>query len=66
MEKVGLRPLGSTEQVASYLQVSPRTLDDWAYRGTGPHFSKVGKHRRYRWSDVEKWLESQSSECAGR
>lgn len=63
MSAVERRPLGSTEQVAAYLQVSPRTLDDWAYRGTGPRFSRVGKHRRYRWPDVEQWLEAQSSEA---
>jgi len=53
------RPLAKPLEVAEYLGVSPRTLDDWARRRTGPKFCRVGKHRRYRWADVEKWLDAQ-------
>ena len=38
--------------------VSKRTLDQWAYLGTGPRFVKVGRHRRYDPRDVEAWIES--------
>ncbi len=37
---------------------SVRTLDQWAYLGKGPAFVKVGRHRRYRTEDVERWLEA--------
>jgi excisionase family DNA binding protein len=50
------QPLGTSPEVADYLQVSVRTLDDWAYRGEGPEFSYVGQQRRYRWEDVDKYL----------
>jgi excisionase family DNA binding protein len=53
---VGRRPLATSPEVAEYLQVSERTLDDWAYRGGGPEFSRVGQQRRYRWEDVDKYL----------
>ena len=49
-------PLATTDQVAEYLQISPRTLDRWAYEGTGPDYVLAGQQRRYRWEDVESWL----------
>ena len=40
--------------------VSKRTLDQWAYLGTGPRFVKIGRHRRYDPRDVEAWIESRN------
>jgi hypothetical protein len=34
-----------------------KTLYDWRRRGLGPKASGVGKHLRYRWSDVDAWFE---------
>jgi excisionase family DNA binding protein len=59
-----IRPLASSTDVAEYLGVPARTLDQWAYRGLGPRFAKVGRHRRYRWSDVEKWFDEQARTAA--
>jgi excisionase family DNA binding protein len=50
------QPLATSPEVAAYLKVSERTLDDWAYRGRGPRFTPAGQQRRYRWEDVEKYL----------
>jgi hypothetical protein len=47
-------------EVAAYLRVAPRTLDQWAYQGIGPRFTKVGR-ARYRWSDVEAWIAAQET-----
>ena len=55
------QPLANTPEVAGHLKVPPATLDQWAYRGIGPRYIKVGKHRRYRWTDVEAWLEEHAS-----
>lgn len=63
-DDVGRRPLASSADVAEYLGVPQRTLDQWVWRGKGPKFSKVGKHRRYRWSDVENWLDEQAKAAA--
>lgn len=53
-------PLGTTEEVAEYLGDIPvKTLVQWRYKGTGPKYVRVGKHVRYRWSDVEAWLAAQ-------
>jgi len=59
-EHVSRATLADTGEVSAYLRVPPRTLDTWAYAGSGPKFSKVGKHRRYRWEDVDRWLDTQS------
>jgi excisionase family DNA binding protein len=49
-------PLGTPAEVAAYLQVSERTVEDWAYRGVGPSFTRVEGQRRYKWEDVERYL----------
>lgn len=56
------RALGTTEQVADYLQLPHKTLAEWRSRGTGPRYFKVGRHVRYKWSEVETWLASQHAE----
>ena len=48
-------------ELAQRLRVPPRTLDQWAYRGSGPAFIKVGRHRRYRPEDIEAWLDAQTT-----
>jgi hypothetical protein len=50
--------------VAEYLGVPPRSLDTWSYAGTGPRYSKIGRHRRYRWADVEAYIEAKSRAAA--
>jgi predicted DNA-binding transcriptional regulator AlpA len=47
----------STEDVARILVVPVSTLYCWRYKGTGPKAYRVGKHLRYRVSDVVEWLE---------
>ena len=47
---------------SEYLGVPEATLAQWRYQGKGPRFFKVGKHVRYRKSDVDAWLEEQASE----
>ena len=60
------QPLGEPEEVGAYLKVPVRTLYEWRFKGTGPRSIKVGRHLRYRWSDVEAWLEEQAAEKSGR
>ena len=48
----------STPQAADYLGISPRTLEDWRFRGGGPVFRKIGKRLvRYRVDDLDAFLE---------
>jgi hypothetical protein len=41
-----------TVQAAEFLAVSPRTLEDWRYRGGGPLFRKIGRMVRYTVRDL--------------
>lgn len=45
------------EQVAEMLGLPTGTLANWRYQGRGPAFVKVGRHVRYRRSDVLGWIE---------
>jgi excisionase family DNA binding protein len=55
------RPLGTPPEVAAYLGVPLKTLYEWRYRGEGPTAIRVGRHLRYRWEDVEAWLDSRGA-----
>lgn len=52
----------SPEELAEYLQVPVRTLYYWRERKTGPKAAAIGKHLRYRASDVDRWLEERTSD----
>jgi excisionase family DNA binding protein len=56
-----LPKLMSPAELAEYLDVPVRTIYIWRDKGTGPRGLKVGKHIRYRITDVETWLEQQAS-----
>lgn len=50
------RRMATPAEVADYLQVPVKTLYRWRYAGEGPPAYRVGRHLRFRWSDVEGWL----------
>jgi excisionase family DNA binding protein len=54
--------LVNVQELADYLGVPVTTLYQWRYRREGPPGFRVGKHVRYRWSDVEAWIERQLQE----
>ncbi len=47
--------------LAAYLDIPLATLYDWRRRGIGPPGIRVGKHVRYRWPDVQSWLDKQAA-----
>lgn len=57
-------PLLKPAEVAEYLGVPKPTLYQWRHKGEGPPALRVGRHLRYRRSDVEAWLEAQASDPA--
>jgi excisionase family DNA binding protein len=61
----GDKLLGPTE-VAAYLDVPKATLYSWRYRHEGPRSVRVGRHLRYRWSDLNRWLDARSSDQQDR
>ncbi len=46
------------EELARQLDIPKTTLYGWRYKGKGPRSHRVGKHLRYRWSDVLSWLDA--------
>jgi excisionase family DNA binding protein len=46
------------DELAKFLNVSPRTIDTWRYQRKGPRAVRVGGVLRFRESDVEAWLEA--------
>jgi excisionase family DNA binding protein len=49
----------SPRQLAAYSNVSVATVYDWRHRRCGPPGFRVGKHVRYRRSDVDRWVDKQ-------
>jgi excisionase family DNA binding protein len=56
--------LGSPLELAAYLDVPLKTIYQWKYTGKGPRAIRVGRHLRYRWEDVESWLDKQRDDRA--
>ncbi len=59
-QHTGTDNLWGSPRVAEFLDIPVRNLDQWAYKGLGPKYFKVGRHRRYRPEDVQAWLAQQS------
>jgi predicted DNA-binding transcriptional regulator AlpA len=58
------RSLATPEEVSGFLAIPVGTLYSWKHRGIGPTPIKVGRHLRYRWQEVEAWLDTQAAERA--
>lgn len=50
----------TVEDLADYLAVPVATIYAWRYHRQGPLGFRVGKHVRYRWVDVEEWIENRA------
>ncbi|WBT37821.1 helix-turn-helix transcriptional regulator [Hyphomicrobium sp. DMF-1] len=55
----------TTSEAARYLRLSPRTLEGFRVRGSGPRFMKLGSGLRsrvlYHPADIRAWLERRFS-----
>ncbi|GIE79071.1 hypothetical protein Aph02nite_50210 [Actinoplanes philippinensis] len=58
------RALATPDEISTYLGVSLRTLETWRYRKTGPGWHTVGRHVRYRWEEVDRWLAEHAEQSA--
>jgi len=56
--------LWNTSETGDYLGIPVGTLNQWASRGVGPRYFKIGKHRRYHPADVRTWLDQHASRPA--
>ena len=50
--------LMTIDEVATYTQLSKFTLYKMRSEGHGPRAARLGKHLRYRKSDVDTWIRS--------
>lgn len=48
------QPLWTINDVAEYLSVSIRTVQDWVYKKTIP-YRKVGRGVRFNIAEIERW-----------
>lgn len=53
--------LVSAKDLASYLGVPVTTVYSWRYRQEGPPALRIGRHLRYRWRDIQTWLDSRAT-----
>jgi excisionase family DNA binding protein len=60
------RRLLSIQELADYLDVPVETVRTWRANRTGPRGIRVGRHVRYRPSDVELWLNLRSDPPVSR
>lgn len=58
------RALATPVEVSAYLRVPVATLYQWRHRGIGPRVHKLGRHLRYRWAEVEAWVDQQAVDLA--
>lgn len=56
-----LDPLLTPEDLSAIVVIPLATIHQWSHRGGGPPALKIGRHLRYRRSDVDRWLESKRS-----
>lgn len=63
---VDRRPLPDIKQVSAFTGLPIATLRDQRHQGVGIGglAIKVGKHLRWRWEDIDRWLDEQAA--AGR
>lgn len=51
-----------TEELARYMGVKPRTVQDWRHEAIGPDYFKLGSGRvRYRMSAVTAWIDRETT-----
>ena len=46
----------TVQDLADYLGVPVATIYAWRHRRQGPPGFRVGRHLRFRWSDIEQWI----------
>ena len=59
LSQTELERLLSIDEVADYIGIPKSSLYRWRVSGGGPRAMKVGKHLRFRRSDLEAWLNAQ-------
>lgn len=53
----------SPTELAEYLKMPVKTIYNWRSAGEGPRGIRVGRHVRYRQTDVDAWLDRLADEA---
>lgn len=56
--------LWSTQELANFLGLPVQTIYQWRKRKYGPPGRRMGRHIRYRQSEVERWIDSLDGRAA--
>ncbi len=56
----------NTSQMAKLFGIKPNTAEIWRVRGIGPRFCKFGRAVRYRFSDLEAYIDGQTRTCTSQ
>jgi hypothetical protein len=51
-----------TVELSRRWHLSPRTLEQWRWKGIGPRYLKIGRRILYRLDDIEKYEAAQRRE----
>jgi excisionase family DNA binding protein len=54
-----------TDEVAKLLKIPRATLYRWISQGNSPPFYKIGKHNRWKRSEVLAWFDAHLDEVSG-
>lgn len=57
-----LSRLLTVRELADLLQVPPKTIYTWRYKGIGPRAVPIGKYLRFRPEDVGAWLDAHADD----
>ena len=49
--------LFNNKKAAEFLGLAPETLIRWRWANQGPRYLKIGKNVRYRFDDLQAWLD---------
>jgi excisionase family DNA binding protein len=59
-------PLATAQEIADYLGVPVRSIYQWRTAGRScPQGVRVGRHLRFRWADVERWVSEEIARQGG-
>ena len=58
VEMAAMEKLWSAQELAEFLGLPIQTIYQWRKRNYGPPGRRMGKHIRYRRSEVERWIDS--------
>jgi excisionase family DNA binding protein len=54
----------TVDELARVLRVPKATIYRWRSTGDGPRGYSIGRYVRFRWADIEAWLEKRADDPA--